>query len=166
MKILQSAVTTIVNTIGNLNPRKYVWGFTRPTNVFESPKQAMFASIEPRRNTTRMTEWRARFIGARAAEDPDRAFFEALDNLADQIAVCQGLRTSYRFGSGEIQTRIMRAEDRIQEAMEMLYSVRPEDSHYIASSSDLTGTEETEVPEVPAYIVAGQEKKEDAHAVH
>lgn len=131
MKFLRKKLNYTVALLRNLHPSQIAWGVVRPRNVFETSKEAMFAQDEPRDRLALLANWKARRISHDAAQNSDREFYALLDNLSDQIAVCQGLRASRRFGSSSMQARIMRAEDRLQSAMELLYSVRPDDDDYL-----------------------------------
>lgn len=115
----------------NFHPSMFTFGLTRPRNVFESSKEAMFSDVEPRSAQQRLVEWKARQTAHTVASDPDTEFYALLDNLSEQIAVCQGLRASKRFGNSAIQSRIITAEDRIQSALEVLYSIRPDENDFI-----------------------------------
>lgn len=150
MTILQAATSSLVNLAGSLPLRI---SLMRPDNMFETHAQAMFADEEPRDNGTREAEWRARYYGVQVQEDPDTSFYELLDDLSKQLAVAQGLRGTYRFGDKAIQNRIMRAEDKLRDVIETLYSVRPDEKDLLTNASSVEKDIDHDVPPSPALII-------------
>lgn len=151
MKLLQAVAKTLSTSIVVLDVRRYAIRFTRHTNLFESPHESMFAEEEPRDNITNLAEWRARLIGHKAQANAEQYFYDALETLSEQVAVMQGLRATSRFGDKNIQARIVRAEDAVREAMELLHSVRPAEEEFIKPDAPVTPLEE--LPKVPALVV-------------
>lgn len=125
MSILRKASFT--SFFRNLHPSLFSLGVVRPKNAFENAEDAMYSHVEPRSTEERVVQWKARKIGHEAQQNPEKEFYDLLDKLSDQVAVCQGLRSSKRFGNSSVQGRIMTAEDRIQSAIEILHNIRPDE---------------------------------------
>lgn len=127
MGILTPIVDLSYGIAGLLSRAKEAVFVEHTDNALRTGTEIMFVDVEPDSQDVRERQWRARMLMEEMRENPHRNYFEVMDELHTVIAKCQGIRRTHEYGEFVVQARILRAEDKIAEALELLGTVLPDE---------------------------------------